>query len=311
VSLLNNYFSNHFLNSINFYQTKVLAIILFLLPFSTILFSQTMNIDENYFSPKNRLAFGNFLFIQEDYLRAIEEYKNYLMYIDNDTVRFKYAESFYRIGKYNEAADNFKSIFYGSLLSDEAKLAFYKASFFNGSYNSFRDICKMEGYQSEKYAKDINRLFLISHLMDESILPDTNHFLKAFPDSTKNKVRELYMMKKFPSKKNPTTAMLLSMFIPGAGKIYTGEISDGITALLTTGVLAYLAANNFKHEHNFRGWLFAGLAVFSYAGTVYGSYASAQIYNAGVRLNFDNEVKLYFEKRNYLLPKINFLKTND
>jgi TM2 domain-containing membrane protein YozV len=270
------------------------------------LLSQIEEVDENYFSPKNRLAFGNYLFNEKDYLRAIEEFKSYLMHYDNDTIRFKFAESFFRIRRYKEASDNFKSIFYGSSLSDEAKLAFYKASFYDGNYNLFRDLCKIESYRSEKYAKEINRLYFISHLIDDSILPDTNRFFNAFPDSSKNKIRDLYLLKKFPVRKNPATAMLLSMFIPGAGKIYTGEIGDGITSFLTTGILTYLAVNNFKHEHNFRGWLFSGLAAFSYAGTIYGSYASAQIYNAGVKFNFDADVKMYFEKRNHFLPNINF-----
>jgi hypothetical protein len=83
-----------------------------------------------------------------------------------------------------------------------------------------------------------------------------------------------------------------------------GNITDGLTSFLVTGALTFLAVDNFKHKHNFRGWLFTGLGAFFYAGNIYGSAAAAQIFNAGIQLNFDRDVKLYFEKRNYFLPEI-------
>lgn len=136
--------------------------------------------------------------------------------------------------------------------------------------------------------------------------PDSNNFFSAFEDSSKSDIRKFYLSKKYPEYKNPTTAALLSAILPGLGKIYTNNISDGITSLIATGLLTYLSINNFQNDHQFRGWLFAGLAAFSYAGNIYGSAASAQIYNAGIRFNFESEVKTYFEKRNYLLPPVLF-----
>jgi len=115
-----------------------------------------------------------------------------------------------------------------------------------------------------------------------------------------------YQQKKFPQHKSPTTAAILSTFIPGAGKIYTGEIGDGITSLIATALTTYLAISNFKADHQFRGWLFTGVAAFFYVGNIYGSAASAQIYNARIQFSFDKEVKLFFEQRNYFLPKIDF-----
>lgn len=304
-----NRLSFHPYNKYKFLRNfNLILILLFQLLNSSSVYCQPIDVEENLFSHKNRLVFGNYLFKEKDYLRAINEFKNYLMNYDNDTVRFKFAECFLRIGRYTEAADNFKGLFFNSSLSEEARFSYYKSLFFNSDFYLFRDQTRMEGYFTEKYSKEIDRLYYTSHLMDESILPDFNNFIRAFADSNKNSIRNFYYMKKYPDRKSPTTAMLLSLFLPGAGKIYTGQVGDGITAFLTTGVLTYLAASNFKHDHNFRGWLFAGLAAFSYAGTVYGSYASAQIYNAGVKFSFDNEVKLYFEKRNYLLPEFNFLK---
>ncbi len=257
----------------------------------------------DFFSPQSRLEFGNNLFEKKDYLRALDEFKYYLKNEDNDTVRYKFSECFFRIGRYDEAAENYKSLFFHSLLSDEARLGYYKSAFFKNDFLLFREEVSNGFYLPEKYQKEVIRLQLISHFFDNSILPDTNKFFPQFEDSSKTEIRRFYLMKKYPEKKNPTTASLLSAVIPGLGKIYTGEIGDGITAFIATGILTYLSVNNFKHDHNFRGWLFGGMAALSYAGNIYGSAASAHIYNAKVKYNFDNEVKFYFEERNYLLPE--------
>lgn len=267
---------------------------------NSVSFGQTSS--ENYFSPDNRLKFGNILFSEKDYLRALNEFKEYLKTNENDTVRFKFAECFYKIGRLEEAAENFKGLFFGSSFQQEARLNFYKSIFYQNDFDRFRFNLTNENYFPVEYEKELIRLKYISMFMDNSVLPDTNIFYNAFSDSNKNDIRKFYLAKRFPKYKNPTTAAILSLIIPGAGKIYAGEIGDGITVFLATGLLTYLSATNFNHNHDFRGWLFAGLAAFTYAGNIYGSAASAHIYNAGVKFNFENELKIYFEKRNYFLP---------
>ena len=123
---------------------------------------------------------------------------------------------------------------------------------------------------------------------------------KHFPDSVQSQLSG-FIYRKISAEKSLTTAALLSTLIPGAGKIY-GEIGDGVTALITTALSAYLAYTNFKTDHQFRAVVHWSNRIF-YGGSIYGSATSAQIYN--IRFNFNNEVKLYFEK-NYFLPRVDF-----
>lgn len=269
----------------------------------SIIVAQSPDNYTGYFSIDNRLRFGNYLYNEKDYLRALEEFREVLKLKDNDTVRFKFADCFFSIGRYKEAADNFKSLFFNSVFEEESRLAFFKSLFFERDYKDFRLTVVQGNYHTEKYSDEIDRLYYISHLIDNSVLPDTSLFYRVFPDSDKSEIKKLYNRKKSPSYKNPVTAALLSGFLPGLGKIYTGDVSDGITSLIATGILTFLAVDNFNHRHNFRAWLFTGLAAFSYAGTIYGSAASAQIYNAGIKFNFDSDVRFFFEKRNYYLPE--------
>lgn len=286
-----------------FFKRSLPIFIVFLFFIPCLNFAQTLYSNAGLFSPLNQLKFGNYLFANKDYLRASAEFKEYLKSFDDDTVRYKYSLCLFNIGKYGEASDNFKTLFFGNPFSEKARLMFYESYFFQRDYQGLRNLADQQNYTSFQYSKEINRLKNISYLMDSSPLPDINSFLYAFNDSVQSRLTQFYYQKKNPKHKNPVSAAIFSAIIPGSGKIYTGEIGDGITAFITTALSAYLAYSNFRAGHNFRGWLFTGLATFFYAGNVYGSAASAQIYNARIRFNFENEVKIYFGERNYFLPE--------
>ena len=280
------------------------VILLIIVPPTTI--NCQLATDGNILSSQNRLRFGNYLYYEKDYLRAADEFKEYLRSESNDTIVFRLANSYFQIGHYTEAANNFKGLFFGSQLSEEARLMFYESVFFQNDYKLFRVLAEEQNFGPSLYSKDIERLKYISYFLDNSKLPGENLVLKSFPDSVQSRLLNFYQQKKFPKYKSITTSVILSTLIPGAGKIYTGEVGDGITSLIATALTTYLAITNFKADHQFRGWMFSGLAAFFYAGNIYGSAASAQIYNARIQFNFDNEVRLFFEHRNYFLPKIDY-----
>lgn len=267
------------------------------------LFSQS-GAQDDLFSPNNRLKFANHLYAEKDYLRAIGEYKEFLKSADNDTVRFRFANSFLRIGRYDEAAQNFKILFVGSKLEEEAKLFYYQSLFFSKDFNAFQTNYDSRINFPQKYSFTLDRLNSATYFLSKNNLPSESVLIKPFEDSLQTKLIYFYQMMKNPPKKNPVTAALLSAAIPGAGKVYTGELTDGLIAFGATLLSGFLAVNNFQHDHQFRGWLFTGLTAFFYGGSIYGSAASAQIYNARLQFNLNSEIKLFFEERNYFLPKI-------
>ena len=265
---------------------------------------QQNNDNSGLLSEPNRLKFADFLFSQKDYLRAAQEYKECLRKDDNDTVLYKYASSLFGIGSNIEAADNFKPLFFSRELSDLSKLMFFRAYFNNGDYKFFRDLTDQSNYLTPKYSKEIKRLKYTSYLFDNTPLPAQDEFVGAFDDSVQSQISHFYYQKKYPRLKSGATAAILSAFLPGLGKIYTGEYGDGITSFIATGLCAFLSVSDFQARHNFRGWLFAGLTAFFYGGNIYGSAASAQIVNAHIRINLDRDIKAYFSDRNYFLPRM-------
>jgi cellobiose phosphorylase len=91
--------------------------------------------------------------------------------------------------------------------------------------------------------------------------------------------------------KSPALAMAFSMVIPGSGKIYSGDWKDGLFAMLMIGSMTYESYVGFhtRGTRSVLGWVFAGLSVGFYGGNIYGSYHSAQRYNARQNLNIHNE----------------------
>lgn len=261
---------------------------------------------DNLFSVENRLEFGNYLFCEKDYLRALSEYRYYLQQANDDTVRFKIAMALAEMGSYNESIDNFKGLFYNSDLSMIARLEYYKTSFLKNSSSSFRKLVESKKYFGDDIADPVAKLYHIS-LMKDGIIEDSVQFISAFKQDEKENIAPFYSRKKNPGYKDEDLAGILSALLPGLGKVYADETGDGITSFLFTGVLTFLAINNFNNDHPARGWIFSGLAAYFYAGNIYGSIAAAQNYNVGVNFRFDSELNLYLSDKNWFIPKHGFL----
>ncbi len=288
------------------FKNNFISFILFYLIFASGMFCQQEN---DIFGPLNRKIFGDYLYSQKDYLRAFDEYKNYLKVYSNDTVIYKIGCSLIEMERYNEAEDYFKTLFINSKLQDEAKLQFYFVKFKQNDPLPFRELCETGTYIPEQYSKSINCLKQITYFYDKKYLPDSLELFYYFNQDSviSNKVHQLYMGKYYPEYKSSLTAALLSSVVPGLGKIYTKNYSDGVTSFLLTGLFAYLAYDNFKAEHNTRAWIFAGLGSLFYAGNIYGSAASAVIYNAQIKINLEGEIKAFFNLHNFFIPKIPIL----
>ncbi|NOX16879.1 MAG: hypothetical protein GXO87_01165 [Chlorobi bacterium] len=263
---------------------------------------------ENYFSPRNRLRFGEALFSEGDYLRASDEFAAYLNRRPNDAILFKIGYANLKLGNYFKAENVFQTLSGKKDISLQAKLMFVKTKYLSGD----EQFVASGNYKTlnipEPDLIKIEKLKLLTILKNRKALPDSAEFFKPFQSQLYQDVSRFYFRKKNMKEKSPITAAALSAVIPGAGKIYTENYGDGATAFLVTGLLAFLAYDNFQAEHNGRAWIFTGLAAFFYAGNVYGSYLSAKTYNLEMRLSFENDVKFFIKQNDYFIPEPDFLK---
>ncbi len=257
----------------------------------------------SFFSVSNRIKFSTHLYKTGDYIRAFDEYRALLTDTPNDTLRLASGLALRKLKRYDEAEDYFKGLFFFSKLSDFAKLEFLKTEFIRQNYANFHQLINNKTYLPELHKLELQRLLNYSLLVDTKFpLPDSSKFISVFQESKKSEIGNFYYKKQHPDKKSPLLAAALSTLIPGAGKFYTEDYSDGAVALIFTGLFYGLAAHNFAVDKNTKGAIFAGIGLFFHAGSVYGSATSAQIYNVGKQMEFQSKLIDYAVNQKYFLP---------
>ncbi|MEI7812416.1 MAG: hypothetical protein WCJ01_08315 [Ignavibacteria bacterium] len=260
-------------------------------------------------SPQNIICFADYLYCQKDYLRAIGEYERIAPALLNDTIKFKIALGNKYIGKISQSESLLFLLGSSSIFSNEATLELFKGRFLRNDFTGLRNLYDKREITSAKYNEKIKQMYYLSFLFDEVPLPGHESFTNLFPATERKSILEFINRKENPEYKSLWKAVMLSALLPGAGKFYTEEYGDAITIAIVTGLSGYLACDNFASGHNFRAIAFTGLGALFYAGNIYGSAASAQIYNARVKFNLTSDLKLYLNKNNYFLPEYeNFCK---
>jgi TM2 domain-containing membrane protein YozV len=252
---------------------------------------------------ENKKLFADYLFCEGDYIRAVEEYEAIRDKIKNDTIDFKIMLCYSEVGLYSESNKslsriNGNSAFRWTGLHLQLKNKLIENP---GGLRVFHDMPLPSEVSKRK-----RKLISTSNLFDEELIFNKEDFLSAFENDERETISYFYNLKMNPPYKSPALAGILSAVVPGSGKMYVREWGDGITALLVTGLFAFLAYDNFRANHNTRAWIFTGLGAFFYAGNIYGSVASAQIFNARINFEFENGLNLFLEQKNYFMPDYDF-----
>ena len=285
---------------------KILSIF-FIFLLSSVQFAQQVTIE--FKSNANIKRFANYLFCNKDYLRAANEYERLTGDYINDTTQFKIALAYSFITDYPNALDRFSAINNLSVFFYNTQLEQLKIKFLSTKFDDLRDYYNDSFTNVPSQFNSVGKkLFNFSYLFTDDPLPLKQDFLSPFSEEEILPASNFYDSKKNLQYKDPFFAGILSAILPGSGKIYTGEYGDGVVAFLTSAVFSFIAYDNFRAGHNTRGWIWTGVAAMFYAGNVYGSIASAQIYNARINFNFTNGVKLFLEGKNYFVPAYDFCK---
>jgi TM2 domain-containing membrane protein YozV len=273
----------------------------FLIP----LFALSQSTSFDFHTPENVKKFADHLFCEGDYLRAIEQYELINEKLDDDTIKFKVMLGYSKLGFFSESNEIFRGINDKSIFYPDAYILSFKNQLISepGLINA-PSIHSFNSFQMKSFSKLTNISMLYS---DEPVVPK-KEFLLIFGKDEQNTVSLLYDYRFEPPYKSPALAGILSAIIPGSGKMFVGEWGDGLTALVVTSLFAFLAYDNFQADHTTRAWIFTGLGTFFYAGNIYGSVASAQIFNARIDFEFNDGLKLFLEEQKYFLPEYDFCK---
>jgi hypothetical protein len=192
-------------------------------------------------------AFADKQFLEENYHLALKAYKRILFF---DKEAFK-ADCYPRIAHcYFKTEDFSKSLFYYDL-----SLSFTSNDSLRNEYIfkrvilyllqhqllfALQEVLSINEQQSRYFTAKKDYYLGVIHFQNNDFEKAKLHFKQCAENSTTAdtlRIEEMFEQAKL-DKPNPRTAKILSMFVPGSGQIYAGDIKNALNSILLTGGFA-------------------------------------------------------------------------
>lgn len=273
---------------------------------------------------ENSYFYNEFL-NEEDYFRAVEEYKRYFF----ETKKIKNAEysikiaSIYSLSGY----DTFALKYLDDLLNYDVDEKYFPYESLIRSFINFKngDIASSL-LEIEDYTENgMDTLTILLRLLKNAVNGDVDSVLKFLDDSIKFQIDEYKKVKL----KNPDHAFMLSSFLPGTGEFYSGYPMDGLRDLslnlLSSLLLVYVFLKSpdgfsiekleFSKEYLLRRDYFLPLFVNSFFVSRFQNGSKVNAYKLALKKNEEIQKKylssLYSEIENLFKKKIkDFILSN-
>lgn len=256
-------------------------------------FVQTTSAQSNIFDCDHSKKFATYLFNTAQFGLALHELErvNYLCETDSVT-QLLLLKTYRKVNKFDGANSFFSSKTFDQLLamSDPYKQEFIKLQMSQQKYSEVNDLIS-QGFVFKGQQE---------HLIGSALL--LKQWNKAYNMSQQaNEVNSLKMigLKRIAQeshqakRKKPWLATLMSVVIPGSGKMYSGYWADGAMSLLFTassGFFAYRAFNKYGPDKIYP-WIAGGIATSYYTANIYGGNRAAVNYNNNLDHQFVHETE--------------------
>jgi TolA-binding protein/TM2 domain-containing membrane protein YozV len=251
----------------------------------------------------SQFSFAETLFAEEDYYRAISEYKRFTFFFPEnklvETCNYRIGESYYRAKRWQEACDAFTTFTIKYPASQMIPGALYLKGMAEKQLRRYRDaLSSFEGViksESNEFAdKAVYQSAIVHMEMEEwqkaretfSLVPQNSRL----SGSARIIATELLHIDDLP-KKSPATAGTLAAILPGAGHLYTERPTDALVAFLLNGAFIFGAIELFRHENYVAGGIVTFFEIGWYTGNIYSAVSSAHKYNKKTREDFLEHLK--------------------
>ena len=199
-------------------------------------------------SSDSLLAFADRQYKAGNYDLAIKEYLRigFLFDFSDPDIQLRLADSYYRKGDWLTARSYYDQVFH--LTKQDSLLIHSKLNKTSSLVSEKRykqaliDLYNINDSIYRKHHFEIDILFAICYFGLEDFEQSRNYFkLAAGNDLTAcSKIDSVFNKKKLFTRPNPAFAYTLSLFIPGLGQIYSGDLSDGLNSFILTESLLIL-----------------------------------------------------------------------
>lgn len=252
------------------------------------------NDSNDIYSSENVRKFADYLFEQGDYIRASNEYQRYLFFqpINSEEIRYQIALCYRLGGRPEHAIQTFQELLRHSTDSKvvsnaylQIGISYYLLDQFEKSVEHLEE--SLPRISDAHYHAEAEQVIGLSYLMNRE-WENAEAIFSRLQQSDVIAVREQSNVfnnfategKQLP-RRSPFLAGLMSTFVPGSGRLYTGRLNDGLTSLITVGLTGWQAYDGFRRDglSSVKGWTLGTLGGIFYLGNIYGSVISAQVYN--------------------------------
>ncbi|MGZ3592257.1 MAG: tetratricopeptide repeat protein [Syntrophales bacterium] len=250
-----------------------------------------------------QFSFAEALLAEEDYYRAISEYKRFVYFFPEnklvETCNYRIGESYYRAKRWQEAREAFTTFIKKYPASPMIPEALYLKGMsdkqlrrYMDALSTFEEVIKSK---SNEFADKAAYQSAIVYIEIEewqkaraalSLVPEGSQL----SGSASILASELLQIDNLP-KKSPAMAGTLAAILPGAGHLYTERPTDALVAFLLNGAFIFGAIELFRHENYVAGGIVTFFELGWYTGNIYSAVSSAHKYNKKAREDFMEHLK--------------------
>lgn len=249
---------------------------------------------QDLYNLENSRKYAEYLSSSQQYTLAAEEYER-LVYFDKSNIRFKYdlIKSYRLAGDLNSGIKRIYS-FFGNALDTMPQIVateFVRLQLLTDSLSVAENYIQQKNklsLENKAVFQTCDLLLNVNYKEASLLATESAGRYTDFPVAVLNLTRKASDMKF----KSPFMAAGFSAIIPGSGKFYTRNWSDGIISMLFIAGNAWQAYRGF-HEHGVKsgyGWTFASLSASFYIGNIFGAVKAAKRYNKNKQNEIDNQV---------------------
>ena len=238
------------------------------------------------------LRFGNYLYSQEEYYRAIGEYKRYLFLApeggEAPLAALRIAECYAHGKRWSEAlgaVEEFLRAYGSSPLAVQGRMLKARVLVELGRGEEAREELRhlLETHPGEPLAAEIWYLTAIS-LARESRWLEADEALRQIGSQSRRfaaaqGMRQVLGEAPTAKQKDPAVAGLLAAVVPGAGHLYCERPGDGAIAFVFTSVFAWATVEAFRQDHEAVGIGLGFIALSFYGGNIFSAVNVAHKYN--------------------------------
>jgi tetratricopeptide (TPR) repeat protein len=238
------------------------------------------------------LRFADYLYSQEEYYRAIGEYKRYLFLAPEGAeaafASLRIAECYAHGKRWSEALDAVEEFLRGhgaSALQVRGRLLRARVLIELGRGEEARDELKrlLETKPDESGAAEAWYLTALS-LARESRWLEADEALRQVESQSRlfgaaQGMRQVLAEAPSATRKSPVLAGVLAAAMPGAGHLYCERPGDGALAFAFTGGFAWATVEAFHQDHEALGFGLGFITLAFYAGNIFSAVNVAYKYN--------------------------------